>query len=265
MKASLPRKHGPATERSEHAEQAERAQPPPSALVTGASGGIGRAISCAFGSIGWHVGVHYAHNKRAAEATLRQVLSNGGTGDLYQADVREPDAVQRMVDVWRTHTPAPSVFICNAGIAGGDLLIRHSERAWNDVVATNLTGTFYCLRAVAPVLMARGGGSIVVIGSHTGFHGATGQAAYAASKAGLIGLMRTAAWEWGSHNIRVNLVLPGWQQTNMTKDIYPEDEGWPDHALRRPTTLDEAARTIVYLAGLEHVSGQVWNCDSRLL
>lgn len=222
-------------------------------------------MSRAFATRGWHVGVHYGRNKRAAEATLRLVHSAGGIGDLYQADVRDPDAVRRMVEVWRTHTDAPTAFVCNAGIAGGALLIRHSEQTWHDVIATNLTGVFYCLRAVAPVLMAHGGGSIIVVGSHTGFHGATGQAAYATSKAGLIGLVRTAAWEWGPHNIRVNLVLPGWQKTNMTKDIYPKNGKWLDHALRRPTTLEEAARTIVYLTELEHVSGQIWNCDSRLL
>jgi 3-oxoacyl-[acyl-carrier protein] reductase len=118
---------------------------------------------------------------------------------------------------------------------------------------------------MAPVLLNGGGGSIVVIGSHTGFHGAVGQAAYATSKAGLIGLVKTAAWEWGEQNIRINLLLPGWQKTRLTEGIFPEDTGWPDHALRRPTSLDEAARAVVYLAQLHDVSGQVWNCDSRHL
>jgi 3-oxoacyl-[acyl-carrier protein] reductase len=115
------------------------------------------------------------------------------------------------------------------------------------------------------VLLAGGGGSIVVIGSHTGFHGASGQAAYATSKAGLIGLVKTAVWEWGPQNIRVNLVLPGWQQTGLTAGIFPEGSGWLDHALRRPSSLEESARTVVHLAQLNDVSGQVWNCDSRNL
>jgi 3-oxoacyl-[acyl-carrier protein] reductase len=234
-------------------------------LVTGASGGIGRAISLAFGAIGWHVGVHYGRNKPAAESTLRQVQDNGGTGTLYQADIRKSDSVQQMIDTWRSRVPATAAFICNAGIAESRLLVRQPERSWHEVIETNLTGTFHCLRAMAPVLLAGGGGSIVVIGSHTGFHGASGQAAYATSKAGLIGLVKTAAWEWGPHNIRVNLVLPGWQQTGLTAGIFPEGSGWLDHALRRPPTLNEAARTVVHLVQLNGVSGQVWNCDSRNL
>lgn len=237
----------------------------PAVFVTGASGGIGRAISLAFGAIGWQVGVHYSHNKPAAETTLRHVLAAGGLGDLYQADIRKSDSVRQMIDTWRSRVPTTAAFICNAGIAESGLLVRQSERVWHEVIETNLTGTFHCLRAIAPLMMARGGGSIVVIGSHTGFHGASGQAAYATSKAGLIGLVKTAAWEWGAQNVRVNLVLPGWQKTGLTKDIFPGSSGWPDHALGRPPSLEAAARTVVHLAQLHDVSGQVWNCDSRNL
>jgi 3-oxoacyl-[acyl-carrier protein] reductase len=245
--------------------RADHARPHPAVLVTGASGGIGRAISLAFGRIGWHVGVHYSRNKSEAETTLRQVQAQGGTGNLYQADIRKSDSVQQMIDTWRSRVPLTAAFICNAGIAESSLLVRQPERAWHDVIETNLTGTFHCLRAMAPVLLAGGGGSIVVIGSHTGFHGASGQAAYATSKAGLIGLVKTAVWEWGPQNIRVNLVLPGWQQTGLTAGIFPEGSGWLDHALRRPPSLEESARTVVHLAQLNDVSGQVWNCDSRNL
>ena len=245
--------------------QPDHAKTRPAVLVTGASGGIGRAISRAFGASGWHVGVHYSRNKPAAEITLLQVRATGGTGDLYQADIRKFDSVQRMIDKWRSRVPATAAFICNAGIAESRLLVRQSERIWHEVIETNLTGTFHCLRAMAPVLLARGGGNIVVIGSHTGFHGASGQTAYATSKAGLIGLVKSAAWELGPHNVRVNLVLPGWQKTGLTADIFPEGSGWPDHALRRPPSLEEAARTVVYLAQLHDASGQVWNCDSRNL
>ena len=243
----------------------DHAETHPAVLVTGASGGIGRAISVAFGKIGWHVGIHYSRNKPAAETTLREVLAEGGAGDLYHADIRKSDSVLQMINAWCNRVPVTSAFICNAGIAESSLTVRQSEHVWNDVIETNLTGTFHCLRAMAPLLMKNGGGSIVVIGSHTGFHGASGQAAYATSKAGLIGLVKTAAWEWGPRNIRVNLVLPGWQKTGLTSGIFPEDSGWPDHALRRPPSLDEAARTVVHLAQLNDVSGQVWNCDSRNL
>ncbi len=234
-------------------------------LVTGASGGVGRAISLAFAAAGWSVGVHYHRNKAAAEDTLTQVMAAGGAGALYQADIRESPAVQQMLKAACRQLPVPSVFICNAGIGGSHLLLRQHEEDWAEVLATNLTGTFHCLRAMAPPLLARGGGSIVVIGSHAGFHGSTGQAAYAASKAGLIGLVYTAAQEWGAGNVRVNLLLPGWQKTGLTTGIMPEDDNWNGHVLGRPPSREEVAKTVLHLAQLNDVSGQVWNCDSRIL
>ncbi|MFO0705250.1 MAG: SDR family NAD(P)-dependent oxidoreductase [Nitrospira sp.] len=245
--------------------QREKQATPPSVLVTGASGGIGRAISQAFGKLGWYVGVHYYQDKSAAESTLHRVLKAGGTGDTYPADVREPESVRRMFDQFSRDTQAPVTVVCNAGIGQSELLVRHADDIWDDVIATNLTGTFHCLRASAPLLLARGGGSIIVIGSHTGFHGARGQSAYATSKAGLIGLVKTAAREWGPQNIRINLLLPGWQKTDLTEGIFPEGSEWLDHALRRPPASEEMARTVVHLAQLKDASGQVWNCDSRHL
>ncbi len=237
----------------------------PAVFVTGASGGIGRAISQAFGKIGWYVGIHYYQDQPAAQTTLELVVNAGGSGDLYQADIREAESVQCMVDTFAGCISGPLVLVCNAGIGQSELLVRHADEIWDNVIATNLTGTFHCLRAMAPSLLTRGGGSIIVIGSHTGFHGATGQSAYATSKAGLIGLVRTAALEWGPQNIRVNLVLPGWQKTDLTEGIFPDDKGWLDHALHRPAALDEVVGTIVYVAQLKDVSGQVWSCDSRHL
>ena len=234
-------------------------------LVTGASGGIGRAISLAFAAAGWSVGVHYHRNKAAAEDTLTQVVAAGGAGALYEADIRESHAVQQMVEACRRRIPLTSVFVCNAGIGGSSLVLKQREEDWAEILVTNLTGTFHCLRAMAPPLLARGGGSIVVIGSHAGFHGSIGQAAYAASKAGLIGLVKSAAQEWGSQNVRVNLVLPGWQRTALSDGTMPESDGWTDHTLRRPSSIEEVANTVWHLAQLSDVSGQVWNCDSRNL
>jgi 3-oxoacyl-[acyl-carrier protein] reductase len=237
----------------------------PAVLVTGASGGIGRAISLTFAAAGWFVGVHYHRNKAAAEGTLTQVVAAGGTGALYEADIREPNAVQQMVEASCRRVPVPSVLICNAGIGGSHLLLRQREDDWAEVVDTNLTGTFHCLCAMAPPLLAHGGGSIVVIGSHAAFHGSVGQAAYAASKAGLIGLVRTAAQEWGAGNVRVNLLLPGWQKTELSQEAMPAGDNWNDHALGRAPSREEVAKTVLYLAQLNDVSGQVWNCDSRIL
>ncbi len=195
--------------------------------------------------------------------TLRAVRVTGGTGGLFQADVREADSVRRMIEQFVTKAPPPHSLVCNAGIAASRLLLRQAAEEWADIVRTNLTGTFHCLRSMAPALFSQGGGSIIVIGSRAGMQGSTGQAAYAASKAGLIGLVKTAAQEWGQQNVRVNLVLPGWQRTGLSEGAMPEDHAWPDHALHRPPALEEVARTIVYMTQLKDLSGQVWNCDSR--
>jgi 3-oxoacyl-[acyl-carrier protein] reductase len=239
----------------------------PAVLVIGGSGGIGGAICRAFGQAGWHVGIHYCFNKASAEETLQDVIAAQGTGGLHQADVRDPHSVQRMAAVFVEQTPSAlsSVLIYAAGIGAGSLLPRQGEADWADMMAINLTGVFHCLQAIAPHFMERGHGSMVVIGSRAGFGGVAGQAAYAASKAGLIGLVRSAALEWGGFNIRINLVLPGWQRTSLSQGAFPEQAGWKDHALGRPPSCTEVASTVLHLAQLKDVSGQVWNCDSRHL
>jgi len=244
-------------------------QPPPTiqsgVLVTGASGGLGRAISLAFANVGWFVGVHYFRGKKAADATLRRICAVGGSGSLHQADLRLSEAAQQMVEAFSRTAPAVTVLVCNAGIGGGGLVLRQREDAWANIISTNLTGTFHCLKAIGPILVRRGGGSIIVVGSHAAYCGSRGQAAYAASKAGLIGLVRTVAQEWGIGNVRINLLLPGWHKTALSEGAYPDDQEWHDHTLRRPPSMNEVARTVLHLAQTRDVSGQVWNCDSRAL
>ena len=232
-----------------------------SVLVTGASGGIGRALSLLFGTSGWFVGLHHHHGKASVESTLRQIEAAGGAGAVYHADVRDLESVQLMVTAFCRDSVRPASFVCAAGIAHSHLLLQQQEDDWVNVLATNLTGVFHCLKAMAPPLLGQRGGSIVVVGSYAGYQGTTGQAAYAASKAGLIGLVKTAALEWGQDNIRVNLVLPGWQNTGLTGGKFPTQ--WEDHGLRRPPMLEEVARTVLHLIRANDVSGQVWNCDSR--
>ena len=238
---------------------------PQAVLITGASGGIGRAMGLAFAKAGWFVGIHYHQNKVGAEETLRHIEGAGASGAVFQADIRNAEAVRQLVEAYGCQVKLPSVFVCNAGIAESQLLLRQREDEWANIIATNLTGTFHCLQAMVSPLLNQGGGSIIVIGSYAGFHGSMGQAAYAASKAGLIGLMKTAALEWGPNNIRVNLVLPGWQETGLSEGAIPASGKWQDHALRRAPALEEVARTVLHVAQLRGASGQVWNCDSRNL
>jgi 3-oxoacyl-[acyl-carrier protein] reductase len=153
--------------------------------------------------------------------------------------------------------------VCNAGTAAGQLLIRHRDDEWRRVIETNLTGTFHCIRAAAATMIETGGGSVIVIGSYTGAHGTTGQAAYASAKAGLLGLVRTAGLEWGSSNIRINLVYPGLHHTGLHRSG-SAGRMLDDHLLGKTPDREEVARTICHLARLNDVSGQVWNLDSRL-
>ena len=234
-------------------------------LVTGGSGGIGRALCLAFARAGLWVGVHYFQHKAAAEETLAQLSTAGGQGAIYQADIRSGSDVQAMIEAVQRRRGRLDVLLCNAGVAASHLVVRYPEEAWQRIIDTNLTGTYRCLTTAAGVMMEQGGGSMVLIGSYAGSHGRNGQAAYAASKAGLIGLVQTAAREWGPHNIRVNLVYPGWQPTGMAGDAFPSSDDLSDHVLGRGSNLDEVCRTICQLAQLSNVSGQVWNLDSRIL
>lgn len=232
-------------------------------LVIGASGGIGGAVCRAFAGVGCSIGIHYHREKASGESLLRQLVQAGATGALYQADIRDAQAVHHLVAAFSHDHPPPVGFVCTAGLGSARLVLKLPDDEWQNVIATNLTGLFHCLRAMAPALQKQGGGSIVVVGSYAGYQGTAGQAAYAASKAGLIGLVKTAALEWGPDNICVNLLLPGWQNTKLTDAVMPGADAWGDHALGRPPALDEVARTVVHLAHVRDVSGQVWNCDSR--
>ena len=234
-------------------------------LVTGGSGGIGRAICLAFARAGWWVGVHYFEHLREAERTLALVSKAGGQGALYQADIRSIHEIQAVMAAVLKHRDGIDVVLCNAGTASGQLVVTCPESEWQRIIDTNLTGTYHCMKAAAAAMLPHGGGSILVIGSYAALQGATGQGAYAASKAGLIGLVKTAAREWGSHNIRVNMVSPGWQQTALSGEAFPPEERFQDHVLGRAPNRDEVAETIYRLAQLSDASGQIWNLDSRIL
>ncbi|MBA2487226.1 MAG: SDR family oxidoreductase [Nitrospira sp.] len=233
-------------------------------LVTGGSGGIGRGLCLAFAQAGWWVGVHYFNHVQEAERTLALLSQIERQGALYQADIRVGHEVQAIIDAIERRRGRLDVLLCNAGTASGQLMVTCPEQEWTRIIDTNLTGTYHCMKAAAMSMMTHGGGSIVVIGSYAGLQGTIGQGAYAASKAGLTGLVKTAAREWGPHNIRVNLVCPGRQQTGMTGDSFPSALRLGDHVLKRTSNLDAVARTICQLAQLSDVSGQIWNLDSRI-
>lgn len=236
----------------------------PTVLVTGASGGIGRALCLAFGAEGWRVGVHYRMRARDAARTAALVRGRGGAALCLQADIRDDKQTQEMVNRVIDRWGRLDVMVCNAGAASSEFVLRMKADTWAAAVETNLTGTFHCLQAAGEVMAGQCDGAVIVIGSLAGLQGSVGQAAYAASKAGLAGLIKTAAKEWGERNIRVNMVLPGWHKTRLSGRAFPNDVP-PDHILGRTPSLESVARIIYQLALLRDSSGQVWNLDSRVL
>lgn len=233
-------------------------------LVTGASRGLGRAIAVSFGRARDRVLVNYRTDAAEADRTARAVTEAGGTAISYQADVRDAKNVAAMVAAAVDRWGRLDVLVCNAAAAEDRLLLRTSAEAWDTVVATTLSGSFHCLRQAGAVMQKQGSGTVVLIGSLAGLQGRAGQALYAAAKAGLLGLMRTASREWGPAGVRVNMILPGWHATALT--AFRDDPAPAPFApvLGHGTTPEAVADFIVALAAMPDVSGQVFTLDSRM-
>jgi 3-oxoacyl-[acyl-carrier protein] reductase len=183
------------------------------ALVTGASRGIGRAIAIELGRAGAHVVVGYRSGAEEAQAVAAEI-----GGRAVQADVGDPDEAGRLVE----EAGDLDILVNNAGLTRDGLLARMSDDDWQTVIATNLSGVFHTCRAVSRGMMRRRTGSIVNITSIVGLHGNLGQTNYAASKAGIIGFTKSLARELGSRNVRANAVAPGYVDTALTQ-VIPED------------------------------------------
>jgi 3-oxoacyl-[acyl-carrier protein] reductase len=179
-----------------------------------------------------------------------------------ELDVRD----EAQVDAYFARLGRIDVLIANAGITRDGPLLSMSSEDIDEVINTNLRGTFFCARAAIKLMMKQRSGHILLIGSRSGRRGNRGQTAYAAAKAGLVGFGQSIASEYGGRNIRCNVVLPGFLQTKMTAHL-PEkrlEEVRAEHALGHFNTVENSARAITFLARLDHVSGQVFTLDSRI-
>lgn len=212
----------------------------------------------------------------------RLAVITGGAGDLAQEVARVfvgdgyevvapgrnvldvTDAVQ--VSAFFGRLEGCDVLVNNAGVLADAPVARMDEKAWDRVVDVCLRGAFLCCRAALPLMAANGGGHIVQIGSYSALSGPTGQANYAAAKAGLIGLTKSLAEEVGGANVRVNCVLPGFLETKFVRGLPGPvtDRIRGAHALRRFNSISDAARFILFLDSMQHVSGQVFQLDSRV-
>jgi len=235
------------------------------AVVTGASRGLGKAIALAFAREGVEVALLCRKNYAEAREVTRRISREGGRAWACQCDVSQSKAVGRTIAEVSRRTGSIEVLVNNAGVSHSSLLLQTDENVWDKVISTNLTGAFNCTRAVIPFMVRQRKGHIVNISSLSGVRGAAGAAAYCASKAGLLGLTLATAREYARHNIAVNAILPGYMPTDMGDSIpLASREGiLSENVLGRGSTIEEVATFIVRLVQMEGVSGQVFNLDSR--
>lgn len=231
------------------------------ALVTGGSRGIGRAIAVELGKRGATVVLSYAGNEAAAAETVKTITDAGGKAKAIRFDVADTGACAKAVDDVVKEFGRLDVLVNNAGVAIDGLLMRFKDEDWDKTLDTNLKGAFALMRAVSRPMMKQKGGAIVNLSSVVGEMGNAGQAAYAASKAGLIGLTKSIARELASRNIRVNCVTPGFITTDMTATLNAELKEKMAAAipLSRIGNAEEVAAAVAFLASdaASYITGEV--------
>ena len=231
------------------------------ALVTGASRGIGAAIAKKLAARGFMVIINYGHSSAAAEEVKNQIEQAGGQAVLMQGDVSSGDDVDRMFKDIKKTWGRLDVLVNNAGINRDTLLVRMKEDQWDAVLSTDLKSVFFTTKAAASLMMRQRSGSIINIASVVGITGNAGQANYAAAKAGVIGFTKSAAKELAARGIRVNAIAPGFIETDMT-DAIPEKirEGMLETIpLRRGGKAEDVANAVAFLASDDagYITGQV--------
>jgi len=237
-------------------------------LVTGGTRGIGRALVDAFADAGANVAFTFRSSTDAAEALVDRLDAQGTEALSLQGDVADPDIAQDHVDAVVDRWGSLDVLVNNAGITRDGLLLRMGEDDWDDVIDTNLKGVFNFCKAAYMPMMRQQRGAIVNISSVVGTTGNAGQTNYAASKAGIVGFSKSLAKELGSRNVTVNVVAPGYVQTEMTEDLDAETRQSILDAvpLDRLADPDEIANAVLFLASpaADYITGHVLHVDGGL-
>lgn len=240
------------------------------ALITGASGGIGRAIAIEFAKQGIDVGLHYRSNKRAAEIIAQDIEALGQKAWLLQADLSNSQSCQDMiVQAVEYFNGQIDILVNNAGITNDGLLLRMTDAQFESVIQANLNSCFYCTRSAVSVMAKARKGSIINIASIVGMTGNAGQANYAASKAAMIAFSKSCAKEMAKRKIRVNVVSPGYIQTPMT-DVLPEKvktDMLSKIPLKRLGDPEDVASVVAFLASdaAAYMTGQVLVVDGGMV
>lgn len=219
-------------------------------LVTGSGRGIGAEIAAKAAAEGAIVAVHYGTSRDGAERTLARVREAGADGDCFAADITDGQQAERMVAAVIERFGRVDGLVNNAGKTQIGPFLSIEPEEWDEVLRTDLTAAFHTIRAVLPSMVERGSGSIVNISSRLGQMGVTETAAYSAAKAGLIGLTRSLAREFGTTGVRINAVAPGVTLTEMTTDLIDSEAGKArlrDMALGRFGRADEVAEAVIFL------------------
>jgi len=238
------------------------------ALVTGGARGIGYAIACKLAADGCAVVISDIMGEVADEAAAK-LVADGAEAYSVSGDVSKVDDVERMFAQALEKYGKIDILINNAGVTRDNLLLRLEEKDWDLVLDVNLKGSFLCTKAASRIMMKNRWGRIINISSVVGVMGNAGQANYSASKAGIIGLTKSAAKELGGRNITVNAVAPGYIQTEMTEKLpQAAKDGFLEKIpLKRPGTPGDVAAVVSFLASdaAEYITGQVINCDGGML
>ncbi|MDN8746342.1 3-oxoacyl-[acyl-carrier-protein] reductase [Staphylococcus aureus] len=231
-----------------------------SALVTGASRGIGRSIALQLAEEGFNVAINYAGSKEKAEAVVEEIKAKGVDSFAIQANVADADEVKAMIKEVVSQFGSLDVLVNNAGITRDNLLMRMKEQEWDDVIDTNLKGVFNCIQKATPQMLRQRSGAIINLSSVVGAVGNPGQANYVATKAGVIGLTKSAARELASRGITVNAVAPGFIVSDMTDALSDElkEQMLTQIPLARFGQDTDIANTVAFLASdkAKYITGQ---------
>lgn len=238
------------------------------AVVTGASRGIGEAVACRLAAEGAFVVINYNGSAGRAEAVREKIRAAGGQAEICQFDVADYDACEQMLKKITEEHGTLDILVNNAGITRDGLLMRMSEEDYDAVLDTNLKGTFHCIRFAVRQMLKQKSGRIINMSSVSGVLGNAGQANYAASKAGVIGLTKAAARELASRGITVNAIAPGFINTEMTA-VLPEKvkEGAAAQIpLGKFGEPEDVAEAVAFLASekARYITGQVLHVDGGM-